>query len=238
LEYDLTKILLSAAVAAIALSPTPAAAQTVPAGPRLEGIVGYDRVHVAGTHEGGQFYGLGAGYDFPVRSNTSLGVDLEGALANTDYDLGGGTEIEAGRDLYAGARASFGLGDGVTAYLKAGYTNARVKVDGLGGTNLDGARVGAGLQYNLSNVAYIGAEYRYSNYQDDFARHQLGFIFGHRFGSAPVAAAPAPVVEAPAPAPAAPATQTCADGSVILATDACPVPPPPPPPPAVAPVRG
>ena len=48
-----------------------------------------------------------------------------------------------------------------------------------------------------------------------------------------------PVVEAPPPPPpAAPATQTCPDGSVILATDACPAPPPPPPPPAPEPERG
>jgi len=47
-------------------------------------------------------------------------------------------------------------------------------------------------------------------------------------------APPAP----PPPPPAAPATQTCPDGSVILATDACPAPPPPPPPPPPAPERG
>ena len=59
------------------------------------------------------------------------------------------------------------------------------------------------------------------------------------FGGAPAAAA---VVEAPPPPPPppppAPATQTCPDGSVILATDACPAPPPPPPPPAPEPERG
>jgi outer membrane receptor protein involved in Fe transport len=53
----------------------------------------------------------------------------------------------------------------------------------------------------------------------------------------PMALAPPPVV-APPPPPAAPATQTCPDGSVILATDACPAPPPPPPPPAPEPERG
>ena len=42
-----------------------------------------------------------------------------------------------------------------------------------------------------------------------------------------------------APPPArAPATQTCGDGSVILATDACPAPPPPPPPPLRTPSAG
>jgi hypothetical protein len=52
--------------------------------------------------------------------------------------------------------------------------------------------------------------------------------------------APAPVTEyvaPPAPPAPAPATQTCYDGSVILATDACPLPPAPPPPPP-APERG
>jgi hypothetical protein len=42
----------------------------------------------------------------------------------------------------------------------------------------------------------------------------------------------------PAPPPAPPATQTCPDGTVILATEPCPAPPPPPPPPAPAPERG
>ena len=51
---------------------------------------------------------------------------------------------------------------------------------------------------------------------------------------APVAPPPPP----PPPAPPPPATQTCPDGSVILATETCPVPPPPPPPPPPAPERG
>ena len=48
----------------------------------------------------------------------------------------------------------------------------------------------------------------------------------------------APVAAPPPPPPAPPATQTCPDGSVILATETCPVPPPPPPPPPPAPERG
>jgi outer membrane receptor protein involved in Fe transport len=53
--------------------------------------------------------------------------------------------------------------------------------------------------------------------------------------SAPI---PAALPVAPAPAPAPVATQTCADGSVILATDACPAAPVDVPPPAPAPERG
>jgi len=67
----------------------------------------------------------------------------------------------------------------------------------------------------------------------------FGAKLGFRFGGARVAevAPPPPPPPPPPPAPP-PATQTCPDGSVILATDACPVPPPPPPPPAPAPERG
>ena len=59
-----------------------------------------------------------------------------------------------------------------------------------------------------------------------------------------VSRAPAPVeviAPPPPPPPEAPATQTCADGTVILATAMCPVaapPPPPPPPPASSGERG
>ena len=60
------------------------------------------------------------------------------------------------------------------------------------------------------------------------------------FGHHPAPPPPPPVVAPPPPPPPAPppATQTCPDGSVILATATCPVPPPPPPPPAPAPERG
>ena len=47
------------------------------------------------------------------------------------------------------------------------------------------------------------------------------------------AAAASAAATAAAAAAEAPATQTCPDGSVILATSACPAPPPPPPPPPV-----
>jgi len=62
--------------------------------------------------------------------------------------------------------------------------------------------------------------------------------FTYKFGAEAPAAAPLPPPPPPPPAPP-PATQTCGDGSVILATEACPVPPPPPPPPPPpAPERG
>ncbi|MEO7240735.1 MAG: TonB-dependent receptor, partial [Sphingomicrobium sp.] len=65
----------------------------------------------------------------------------------------------------------------------------------------------------------------------------IGLTLRQAFSPTPPAP-PAPPPPPPPPPPEAPASQTCADGSVILATDACPLPPAPPPPPAPEPQRG
>jgi len=71
-----------------------------------------------------------------------------------------------------------------------------------------------------------------------FSSHSLLASLIYNF--ADVEAPPPPPLPPPPPPPPPPAppTQTCPDGSVILASDACPVPPPPPPPPPPAPERG
>ena len=58
----------------------------------------------------------------------------------------------------------------------------------------------------------------------------IGLTLRQSFGGAPAAVAEPAVLPPPLP----PATQTCPDGSVILATEVCPAPPPPPPPPPPA----
>ena len=75
----------------------------------------------------------------------------------------------------------------------------------------------------------------YLKYQTYGRRFLAGFTY--KFGGEAPRAEPLPPAPPPPPPPP-PATQTCADGSVILATDACPLPPPPPPPPAPEPERG
>jgi opacity protein-like surface antigen len=72
------------------------------------------------------------------------------------------------------------------------------------------------------------------NYDSSNILASLVYNFNSRAAPEPTpAAAPAP----PPPPPAA-ATQTCPDGSVILATDTCPAPPAPPPPPPAPVERG
>jgi opacity protein-like surface antigen len=77
----------------------------------------------------------------------------------------------------------------------------------------------------------------FTSFEQKFRSHSLLASLIFNFGAP--AAPPPPPPPPPAPvAPPPPATQTCPDGSVILATDSCPLPPPPPPPPPPAPERG
>jgi hypothetical protein len=64
------------------------------------------------------------------------------------------------------------------------------------------------------------------------------FSFGIRWKQASAAPLPPPPPVVLPPPPPAPETQTCPDGSVVLATAACPAPPPPPPPPPAPTERG
>jgi opacity protein-like surface antigen len=104
-----------------------------------------------------------------------------------------------------------------------------------------GWTAGAGVEHQISGPFYVKAEGRWSDYkrgQVSGGTHTItGLIgLGVKFGLAPP---PAPLPPPPPPAaPPPPATQTCPDGTVILATEVCPAPPPPPPPPPPAPERG
>jgi opacity protein-like surface antigen len=79
-----------------------------------------------------------------------------------------------------------------------------------------------------------------TQFNDRFRSHSLLASLIFNFGGRTAEPLPPPPPPAPPPPPPAPppATQTCPDGSVVLATDVCPVAPPPPPPPPPAPERG
>jgi len=169
--------LFAAAAAAIGFA-SPAMAQDVvaPAGFRVEALVGYDRPGVDGFHESGLLFGFGAGYDIALGNAVSLGIDAE-ATESTAKKSG----VSAARDLYAGGRVNFAVSPKANVYVKGGYTNGRLKQSGLGGANLDGFRLGAGGQMIVNGKSYVGAEYRYSNYEFGVVRHQVALILGMRF---------------------------------------------------------
>ena len=175
----------SAAMVAV-LGTTPALAQNAPqapAGPRVEALIGYDKVKAVGESDGGALFGIGAGYDYAIGPAVSLGADIE-ASKSTQKESAGGAEVKAGRDLYAGGRVSFAVAPNANLYVKGGYTNARFKAtDGIvsGAANFDGYRLGAGGQLGIGGKAYVGGEYRYSDYEDGLKRHQVAASVGTRF---------------------------------------------------------
>ncbi len=191
------KYLLAALCAGTLATPAFAQDQGNLSGFRVEGLVGYDRPSIADENADGVLYGMGVGYDFQS-GNAVFGIEAEATDSTANERVAGfalpGDElrVRAGRDLYVGGRAGAVVGGGTLLYAKAGYTNARVRVDyedGTAGTindftdrtNLDGVRAGAGAQFAIGTNAYLKTEYRYSNYQDGVDRHQVVGGFGFRF---------------------------------------------------------
>lgn len=176
---------------------TPALAQDADApftGPRIEGVVGWDRIQGDGTHSDDIGYGVIAGYDAQV-GRAVIGGEVEYSDSDNRACAGATTLadprlcLKAGRDLYVGGRVGTAITPSTLLYAKAGYTNASAKFtadDGveevtLDKTKLDGVRVGAGVEQKLGSKTYVKGEYRYSNYEAGVERHQVLAGVGIRF---------------------------------------------------------
>ena len=189
--------LLAGTLATPALAQGGAVAGAPFTGFRLEGIVGGDRVQSDGDHEDGVVYGVGVGYDMQMGSGAVVGIEAEATDSSADVcaeDVtvtGDRLCVGAKRDLYVGGRLGAAVGTSTLVYGKAGYTNARFGFDyddgGNGsndfgdGRNLDGVRVGAGIETALGTNSFVKAEYRYSNYEEGVEKHQVVGGFGFRF---------------------------------------------------------
>jgi outer membrane immunogenic protein len=222
-KYILAALLLgSAAAPAFAQDATPFT------GLRVEGIAGYGQLGTGeDSDEGvdnddqadetieGAVFGVGVGYDFNLGT---LVAGVEGEFSEStgkqesDETINGiafNSRVETGRDLYVGGRLGFLAAPTTLVYGKAGYTNTSIEARTAGGnetfeldSNIDGWRVGAGIEQLLGPNAYGKVEYRYSNYNnldfsDDFDlgnfrsedfdteidldRHQLVVGIGFRF---------------------------------------------------------
>ena len=200
--------LFTSAMAASTALAAPAFAQDADAdssftGPRVEVITGWDRVDDASTPgtdaEDGVVYGGAVGYDFQL-GGAVLGFEGEATGATTRQRAtsvivpGDSFRVKAGRDLYVGGRVGFVVGERALIYAKGGYTNAQVDTRYINGATtvddketLDGWRLGAGAEVNLTGNIYVKGEYRYSNYtqanntQIDLDRHQVVGGVGIRF---------------------------------------------------------
>jgi len=151
-------------------------------GPHIEAIGGWDNVDRGGDSKSGFVFGGAAGYDLQ-RGKVVFGVDAE-ITGSTTRETIDGARVKAGRDLYAGARLGYAVTPETLLYVKGGYSNARVTAESgnvRASDNLDGFRVGAGVERNFMRNIYGKVEYRYSNYTQDFQRHQVLAGVGVRF---------------------------------------------------------
>lgn len=216
-----TSLLAASALAAATVFSAPAMAQdAAPSGFRVAAIGGLDIVRPGSTEDSnvdgddqsieGFQYGVEVGYDLPL-GGAVLGVEAELSDSTakvrsnrSDPNFFGYGEVGAGRDIYVGARLGFAAAPGTLVYGKAGYTNARLNVLVDQGTTesnnnfeLEGWRLGAGVERQLGTNTFAKVEYRYSNYtegdfqltngatSDRFAvdtdRHQVVAGVGFRF---------------------------------------------------------
>lgn len=208
MKYHLIAALLATAAAAPALAQDGGAFN----GARVEGVIGYDSFDPSGNDPDGVeiddnidglVYGVQGGYDFDL-GNVVVGV--EGEFTDSSGELEDDEDIfsiRAGRDLYVGGRVGFKATPSTLIYGKAGYTNTSIEYDEENGTEppielddeVEGLRLGAGVEQMFGDNLYGKVEYRYSNYSSlqnsgdgtdadvdiDLDRHQVVAGVGMRF---------------------------------------------------------
>lgn len=183
---------------AATLLASPAAAEDF-VGPRAEVTVGLDRVNFDlndyGVDESikarGVTYGGAVGYDVPLGGGLIAGVEAGLTFSTADRSFTNGVDtvaIDAKRDFDLSARLGGLIAPRTLLYGKAGYTNLRIGTDAtVGGvtlsdnTNLDGYRLGLGVEQGLGANTYLKGEYRYSNYEQDVSKNELLAGIGIRF---------------------------------------------------------
>jgi outer membrane immunogenic protein len=198
MEFIAMRKFLFAALAATVLA-TPAMAQGRGpfTGVRVEGLVGWDRPQSNGDHADGVAYGVGARLRLPGRRRRArrsrakrLGFDRQGVRRQLRHRRRPALQQDRPGPLCRRPRRRGGR-PLTLLYAKAGYTNARAKAtynSNLAGVddrplhdNLDGVRVGAGIEQAVGRKAFVKAEYRYSNYEQGVDRHQVVAGLGIRF---------------------------------------------------------
>ena len=251
---------LTAVALVMGLTATSAAAQGM-RGVRAEGQVGLSRFHSEGKSDTHIGWGAAVGADFNV-GGFVLGPEAHfwwAPAENVGQDGAGIARHKTFQEFGLSVRGGAMVTPSTLVYGKVGLVrNEQRKAfqpfAGVSGGNafqapgyyqnykVRGWQWGGGVEQMITNNIYVKAEGRYSDYKSKLnsgGTHTVTGLIGAgiMFG----AAAPevvVPMAPPPPPAPEAPATQTCPDGSVILATDVCPPPPPPPPPPVQRGQRG
>ena len=216
------KYTLIAAAAAAAAVSSPAMAQDVAVGGfHVEGVLGYDSTRASvdyedtafpadnfeeSGHSDGVLYGVNAGYDFALGTNT-LGVEAGYEMTDNKRcdEVFGGDALCASlkRNIYVGLKGSMPLAPRTALTAGIGYVNGKARlsyddlsttgVDLVGSDSRDGFRLSAGLEQRFGGNFFGKLEYRYADYKDynyvdgtesvalGFRRHQVVAGLGVKF---------------------------------------------------------
>jgi outer membrane immunogenic protein len=188
-------ILAAAATAALLAAPSAQAADL--SGARVELVGGWDDADFDFNSLGqepesdGAVYGIGAGYDFAVGREVALGVDVEATDSTAGFTFVTGADSSSyalGRDLYAGGRLTVAASSRLNFVFKVGYSSAHVRrklvtpvfAEDVSYTT-EAVRIAGGAQFAIGEKAYVGAEYRWADYDTDLERGQAIATVGLRF---------------------------------------------------------
>ncbi|MFV0643786.1 MAG: outer membrane protein [Sphingomonadaceae bacterium] len=156
-------------------------------GPRAEVMVGYENIKasVLPTNENGVAWAGAIGYDMRLANNVIAGVDLEMGDSDNSRNLSPTLHVDTGRTLYAGGRLGYAVSPATMIYTKAGYANSELRLVNSGTTiyagEVEGIRLGGGLEQQIGSKAFVKGEYRYTNQEDTVSSHQAMAGVGIRF---------------------------------------------------------
>jgi outer membrane immunogenic protein len=159
------KFTYAAAVLAASIAAAPALAADF-SGPRVGATIGIADDDFGGTEA--FTYGVNAGYDW----------DLGKVVVGGTVELQGSDEDGLSRDISITGRAGGKVSENVLLYALAGYSNLGIDDSDI---DLDGVRVGAGVEVALTDRVFSQIEYRYTNYELDAEAHQFVLGIGYRF---------------------------------------------------------
>ena len=159
---------------------------------RVEALAGLD----TDGYDDGAVFGARIGYDFRATRNLQIGIDGEFNDINaTQSFFGSPIVIHQGPEYYVGGRATLSVSRRVRLFAGLGYGRARFGnyylIDpnnlqgpvGVAYRHVGGLRTTLGGQFSIGRRAFLGAEYRFTDYSNWYAlnRGQLVGSIGFRF---------------------------------------------------------